>query len=220
MPLKELVELSHKGRARSSKYYLPIVEAIHASPDRKEILASDWGGSYLRPYLEHAASQLPDVKEAMALVPVGVVAPEMREELLSGWLDARPTAANMEAIFKLPADNMSMLKVMENAAVRVWTATPADRKELLAKIDALPGPQRNRVIGTLTFVIPSDDPAGMASVISQLSSFNYQWDHTERWLKKQGDEGKQKLIRELDAMPDNTSVRKLREKLAESSAGK
>ena len=57
-------------------------------------------------------------------------------------------------------------------------------------------------------------------MLSQFTSFNYQRDHTEQWLKKQGEEGKQKLIAELDALPDTASVRKLRASLGEKAEGK
>lgn len=219
MPLKELLDLSHKGRARTSKHYLPIVEAVQASPDKKEILAT-WGRGFLQAYIDHTASILPDLKEAMAMVPADVAEPEMREELLNTWLYYRPTAANMEAIFKLPPEHMRKQSVMEGVASRVWSKSPAERKEVLAKVSELPGPQRNRVLGTLVYVTKPDDPAGMASVLSQFTSFNYQRDHTEQWLKKQGEEGKQKLIAELDALPDNASVRKLRASLTEKAEGK
>jgi hypothetical protein len=218
MPLKELLDLSHKGRARSSKHYLPLVEAVQASPDRKEIL-STWGRGFLQAYSDHAAAKMPDLKEAMDTIPSGVTEPEMREELLNSWLYYQPTAANMEAIFKLPPEHMRMQYVMEGAASRVWTKTPEDRQEVLAGVSELNGPQRNRILASLTYATKPDDPAGMASVLSRFTSYEHQRQATESWLKKQDEGGRQKLMAELDALPDNSSTRRLRASLKEKVAG-
>lgn len=218
MPLEELLELSHKGRARSSKHYLPLVEAVQASPDRKEILAT-WGRGFLQAYSDHAAAKMPDLKEAMETIPPGVTEPEMREELLNSWLYFHPTAANMEAIFNLPPEHMRMQYVMAGAAARVWTKTPEDREEVLTRVSRLDGPQRNRILASLIHATKPDDPAGMASVLTRFTSYEHQRQATESWLEKQDQGGKQKLIAELDALPDNSTIRRLRASLMEKEAG-
>ena len=65
----------------------------------------------------------------------------------------------------------------------------------------------------------------MASVISHFTSFEYQRQLTEKWLDDDGSnagskkiinsERKEKLLDELDALKNTTSVRKLRAELAE-----
>ena len=102
----------------------------------------------------------------------------------------------------------------QNAAAIAWQV-PGERQEILTKVTALPGQQRNWMLNTLANQTPPDDPAALVSVLSQFTSFSYQEHAARKWLGKQDDEGKQKLIRALDAMKDNPSVRKLRAKLAE-----
>jgi len=217
MPLEELVAHIKDARTRSSDHYRPIAEAIHASPDRKEILTSDWGKPFLIDYLDRFAGEIPNLKDAFALIPDDMVEPQVREELVISWMYARPTAANMEAVFQLASSEpMRAESARQNAAAIAWKKAPAERQEILAKVTALPGQQRNWILRTLASATPPDDPAALAGVLSQFTSFAYQSQAAARWLKNQDEGGKQKLIAELDAMKDNSSVRKLRAKLAEN----
>jgi hypothetical protein len=166
-------------------------------------------------YLERFAGKLPDLKGALALIHAGETGPSTCEELARNWMHARPTAANMEEVFQLASsDRMLVASIRQDAAAIAWKV-PGERQEILAKVTALPGQQRNWTLNALASATPPDDPATLVGVLSQFTSFEHQSRAALRWLEKQGDEGKQTLIRELDSMKDNPSLRKLRVGLAE-----
>lgn len=220
MPLQEVMKLSEEGRAGTQAFWGPIVDAIHASPDRKDILESEWGKGYLQVYLDMAPYRIPRLQDALDLVPPGKTGPEMRERLIEGWIYGNPSAENVREIFKLRNLPMRQDLVFANAVFSVWRDKPEQLPALMAAVDTLPPPQRNRLVSSLIAARPPETAGDMADMLSHFTSAEYQRQLTDSWLEKKGADFREQLLQDLEARQGDPRLVKIREHLRAKEGGK
>lgn len=215
LPMEKLVSYIEESGIGLSNF-TALLDAMASAPDRDSILASDW----LRPYLynvgEHLAARTENLQDLLRQLPERH-SKLLKESWMTDWLELHPTAENLGEIMGRVSDLPAPMEIIYDCASELYEEHPSERAAVLAKLTTLPDLRRNRILAELESDIDREDLPSVALYLSSFSSFIYQEKASVKLMARMDAEQKQRLIEQLDAVPDPASVAKLKAALVEKS---
>lgn len=196
------------------------LDAIASAPDRDRIFASEWMEPHLNGAVTYFAGQTDDLQELLKLLPAEIVDNDLNELMVKQWSYAHPKGENLKAVIEVAPSLPQSMKLIHRCALNLCSFESHERAEVITQLTHLPDNSRNRILDLLINEIGAGDLSLSAHYLSSFTSYVYQESAAKYLLERKDEETKARLIKELDALPDQTSVRKLRAFLAEKAEGK